>query len=609
MPDIKEIQQDDSELLKSLVDELNEYRKIEPQKMSWQEEQRYIDLLNIIVKLYEERKRNYYGQNPELDNKTLIMLKELASSSLDQLGSITPCLVSLKHYNAEKYGPFLGISNDGEDVEVIRNAALMSPKARVLGAVEPIVLGMAIDAERLGAVGEVAVGPPEYKKIHLGRTGCLLATTNVGTRVNVRYLKQRLLVKVPIGPRNRVLYTVIKRIAASVKPFLKTPDMQPRPCTVYLQFEGVMNKERWINLINDITRHMEKDRFCDSAYHKIGLKVEVDSAKRGFEKALRAIDIVRMVGIKEVSLDGEIRKESGDKISMPGLLHHFNEGYSTALLQYAKEHDISLTPWNLVDIDTVARHIASGLGYARSMGLELGKYGLFPLTLSESREVIKLIQNWLAEWTAAPALYLDLPIVDDDRVYNEKDMMKGILKWIKNASEAGVKVVLLDTADKDKKRRIMKDDDEDGSGILTRHQISGIDAYAKQIDIRLLWAGGISLQQAFVFGELGVFGIYVTSAASEPRPVRKGYMRDIMLSHSNVPTLNGVLRTKLLLEAGFLVQKLKGASKEEDSNELRLLTDDYLTAFTNKSDEMVLIQKENQLETFVEKNWAWILGR
>ena len=51
----------------------------------------------------------------------------------------------------------------------------------------PLTLGVAHDAERLGAVGEVAVGPDEYAAIRLACRGRLLTTTNVGTRVNVRH--------------------------------------------------------------------------------------------------------------------------------------------------------------------------------------------------------------------------------------------------------------------------------------------------------------------------------------------------------------------------------------------------------------------------------------
>lgn len=603
MINIPDTPQEESELLQSLANELNKYGRMDPAQMSRQDQKEYIALLKKIVQLYDERKKDHCCRNIEAENRAWNLLQELASRAIDQLGGATPCIVSLKHYNSEKYGPFLGISNDGEDVEIIKNAAIMSPKARVLGAVEPIVLGMAVDAERLAAVGEVAVGPPEYKKIYLER-GCLLTTTNVGTRANVRYLKQRILVEVPPGARNQVLYKVIKRMADSLKPYFNKNTRESRPNIVFLHFEA-LRKGRCLDIIESVSRHMKEGKFCDSNYHQIGLHVKVAPGKEGFEKALRAMDIAYSAGISNVSLEGQWSKEAQDKISLPGLLNYFNADYSTALLQYANKLGINLTPWNLVDLDTVARHIAGGLGYARNMGLEMGKYGLFPLTLPESLEVIKLIQQWFAEWTAAPALYVDLPIVGDDKVYTEKDTMNGIRQWMANAGEAGVKVVLLDTADKDKKRRIMKENDEDGIGILTRSEITEINSFAKKFDIKVLWAGGITLQQAFAFGQLGVFGIYVTSAASEPRPVRKGYIRDIMLSHSNVPTLDGVVRTKLLLEAGFLLSRLKGAGLDHYhyTDHLNILVQEFTISLAIESQSNKINRQQNKLDILVEKGW------
>jgi hypothetical protein len=60
-------------------------------------------------------------------------------------------------------------------------------------------------------------------------------------------------------------------------------------------------------------------------------------------------------------------------------------------------------------------------------------------------------------------------------------------------------------------------------------------------------------------GKLGVFGIYVTSATATTIPVHGSYVRDPALAGAKKPTKEGVLRTKILLEAGFLTSKLQSA--------------------------------------------------
>ena len=75
---------------------------------------------------------------------------------------------------------------------------------------------------------------------------------------------------------------------------------------------------------------------------------------------------------------------------------------------------------------------------------------------------------------------------------------------------------------------------------------------ARELGIKLLWAGGITLPQAYEFGTLGVFGVYVTSAASKAVRVGRDYRDDPALAASKQPTYDGVLRVKTLLEAGFL---------------------------------------------------------
>src|SRR5262245_41155474 len=71
--------------------------------------------------------------------------------------------VTLRDYDHRRYGPFLGVSDDGEAASVVRRAAWASPKARALrGRASPLTIGVGLDAERLGGIGEVVVGPDEF---------------------------------------------------------------------------------------------------------------------------------------------------------------------------------------------------------------------------------------------------------------------------------------------------------------------------------------------------------------------------------------------------------------------------------------------------------------
>ena len=127
-------------------------------------------------------------------------LWQLAHDAMAYLGGqAVPALETLADYDAEQYGPMLGISDGGIATAAIRKGALAAPKAAALTKLTPLTLGIAHDAERLGAVGEVAVGPDEYATIRLAARGRVLTTTNVGTRVNVRTFLEQPVVQVRAG--------------------------------------------------------------------------------------------------------------------------------------------------------------------------------------------------------------------------------------------------------------------------------------------------------------------------------------------------------------------------------------------------------------------------
>lgn len=153
-----------------------------------------------------------------------------------------PSVSSLKEYDHETHGPFLGVSDDGRAADDIRRAALSSPKLRVLGPSAPIVVGVAQDAERLVAVGETAVGPDEYREIRLACHHSILSSTNVGTRLNLRYFNRRPVVDVRGPAADRGVDVAIGELRAELQPFVRTPNGRPVPATLFLRFSAKLSR-------------------------------------------------------------------------------------------------------------------------------------------------------------------------------------------------------------------------------------------------------------------------------------------------------------------------------------------------------------------------------
>jgi len=429
-------------------------------------------------------------------------------------------------------------------------------------------IGVAHDAERLAAVGEVAVGPEEYRDIILECHGSILMSTNIGTRLNLRYYKIRPIIYISNGPLRLVTDHSIEKAKTLLEPFWQTPDGIPRPVTIFVSFGPGKPFTQRLAILEALDKALSRSEFCDSRYHKLGLLVTVRLGKHGISKAMDAIDLAHKAGIAEVAVQGPVRWEAQDKISMPGLLNYFSPTLTGRLLAYADKNNVIISPKNLVDPDTVARNVWTGLQVARSMGLHLGKYGLFPLTLGEADEVMGQTQKFFNNWTAAPVFYIDFPHLNGNKVYSGKNIQKGAEAFLDIVERNQVPVVLFDTADKDKGRKLIKQNHNDRIGILTLEEITEIDRCAGERGIKSLWAGGISIPQAFDLGKLKVFGIYVTTAAAAIRPVSHKYKRDPMVTAEREITFEGVSRTKLLLEAGFLVTSLHESGFGSDADTL-----------------------------------------
>jgi hypothetical protein len=489
-------------------------------------------------------------------------------------GDVDRPVASLKDYDHRAYGPFLGVSDEGSAAAAIRDAAYHSPKARVLKEASPLDIGVALDAERLGAIGETAVGPEEYADVWLECVERLLMTTNVSTRLNVRYYKRFPIITLAGGDARAALDAAEEEIGRALSPFKWTPDNRPRRARVFVAFESEsaggkgaragraprMSRAAQVRMLRELKRRVARRDFFEPKLHDVGLCARIGEGPIGRDEAFAAIDLARDAGMRELMLIGKVRKEADEVISLPGLLQYLAPGLLGPVQRRANASKIRICAANVVDAATVASGAWSTLNTARAMGLHLGKYGTFPLMVEECSEMVRDVQQWCSDWSAAPVCFVDQPILSKDRVDADGDIRRGLLRWLGVVRRRGVSVVLIDTIDKSKGWKLLKTGKDDKLGKLGPLQIAGIDRFAQRIGIKVLWAGGITLPQVYEFGKLGVFGIYVTSSAAVSKPVFGIYCRDPLLDKVKEPTFEGVYRTKLLLEAGFLVSSLEGGA-------------------------------------------------
>lgn len=509
---------------------------------------------------------------------------------------------SLKDYDHRLYGPYLGVSDEGSAATVIRRAALDSPKVKATRVGSPMIAGVAHDAERLASIGEVPVGPSEYADIRLECTGRILTSTNVGTRLNLRFYKRYPVAVVPPGPVAAVLGPVKEELQKIFAPFLKTPDGEPRPLMVFVEFDRESRRTfgNRVAILRKLVRYVSGGTIADRRKHQLGFQMRIGFGAKGGRAALLAINLARAAGIKDVAIDGVVRKEAEEFGSFPGLLNYLPPEHLQPVLDRARAKGVRIRPKNTVDPDTVARHVWTSLLAAREMGLALGKYGTFPLTLEETDDVVRKVQGWFSDWSAAPVFFVDQGILSAEKVFVGDSLMQGLRKWLMVVGEHGVRVVLIDTVDKSKGFRILRDESRPESGFLSAREIASIDRFAASLNVKVLWAGGITLPQAYEFGNLGVFGIYVTSAAASSAPVPPEYSNDPLLASLKEPTYEGVYRTKLLLEAGFLSARWK---RSEVSRTLEKLSREMIAALNPPIDKKVLSAIEGKLAALALGAW------
>jgi len=464
---------------------------------------------------------------------------------------------SLKDYDHETYGPFLGVSDEGSAAPVIRKAGLSSPKAVALGTASPAQLGLGHDAERLGGVGEVPVGPVEYEDIWLECVDRVLTTTNVGTRINVRFYLPYPVVTVAKGDVRAATAQVLKDLETLFTPFVKAPGGTARPLVVYVEFDrgSRQTSAQRRKILRACADWTATGGICDPRKHRVGLAARIGRGPAGKRDAEAALDLAKAGRVSDVAISGVVATAADARISNPGLLHYLPGGLVGPVLRKARKLGIRVRTKNNVDTTTVARGVWSVLNTARGMGLHLGKYGVFPLTLEEASDVIRQVQGWFASWSAAPVFFVDQGLLAGDCVYTDHDVAKGLRVWLQMVAGHGVPVVLIDTVDKAAKRRLLRTKG-DKLGAIGPQQLKDIDAMARGLKVKVLWAGGLTLAEAYEMGRARVFGIYVTSAAAVLQPVPEAYADDPLLASVKEPSFEGVLRTKTLLEAGFLSASL-----------------------------------------------------
>ncbi len=593
--------------IKHVISKIEEYLQSRDQIISTDQNREYYSLLRQYINWYQEF-------NSSSDQKSIIpqetnaqRLEEIAKHAILDLGGVSePCVESLKDYRSNLYGPYLGISDEGSAVNTIVRAALDSPKVQYIDELSPINIGVAHDAEILASTGEAVVGPEEYSVIRSGTLGRILTSTNVGARVNLKYYKSYPIISINNFKDPNVLKNTLAKIREKVKPFWITPNKIPRPFKILISFkQGIPFAYRKV-ILEALLNKMNDGSICDPKYHSIGLIAFVRGSSPGVNSAKRYIDLAVEAGLSELTISGNFRKQAEDRISLPGLLNYFSEVHSLEILSYEKKKGIRISIRNQIDPDTVARHLWCGLQIAKSMGFELGKYGMIPLTIEESDIVMGKIQSWFPNWTAAPVLYIDYPIVSIDTVYYKDTLIDGVIKWLTIAHNHKIPVVLIDTVEKARGNRLLKSNDEDSIGVFTLKELIEIQDIAKRMNINVLWAGGITIDQVFEFGKMKSFGVYVTSSASEEQAITPKYFYEPMAAVKE-PTYEGITSVKLLLEAGFLYSKINKSEYAFLKNQIHKDALSFQEIHDNLEDQAEYKSRKSKLHQTLSKGWKVLL--
>lgn len=467
----------------------------------------------------------------------------------------------LEAYDHKKFGPILGVSDEGSAAKTIADAAYAAAKAQACENADDSIVGVIIDGERMGSAGEVPVGPDEYAVFFAEARGRTFSTTNVGVRVNARWDQPLPEFRVADATGNEQVW--LDRVFKEFFPFIHTPDGKPRPLTVRLRVDSQVDLETLRELVPKIEAQRtggDNTRLGTSELHRLSFLMAFCRKIEEKESAdiRRLLKLARELKVPEVAIDGIQTEAARRRVTIQGLLNVLDAKTAQALLTEANELGVSLVHVYEVDQDTAARTIWTGLNSARSVGLSGAKYGLVPLTFEQQAYVVNKIQAWLApEWTPIPAFYVDTPLVTKASIYDSDKVVDAAKLWMKMIAGAGVKVALIDAPDRIEKHRLMKSGDTNDIGVLTLGQVKVLSAYADELGLKVLWSGGIEANEAFELGRLGVGGIFTTGSTAELVAVHGPMTSDARLAQMAEPTSVGVRRIHALLQAGFLTGVLK----------------------------------------------------
>jgi hypothetical protein len=550
-------------------------------------------------------------------------LHELATAALRELGSNgDPPTWSLGVYDAERFGTILGVSDDGGAAPQIARAFLTSPKANVLrelGALSLETIGCCVDAERIGAAGELLAGPDEYAKLLRSVDGLVPMTTNVGSIVLPRFFRP--LPSITVTPSRDPVRAAISRLRVEFSAFVEQPGHPARPVVLYINFRArQFNLRTKVRILTSLREAVDAGTFGDPRLHRLGLLQRIRTHPS--RAADFAIDVASQAGIKQLMIEGDTRLEAQDQLMLPGLLAYFAPRTVNRILRRAHGKGINVVPKNEVDVGTATRTIWSGLTAARGMGAHLGKFGLFPLTFEQQLKAIAAIPSLFPTWSAAPAFYVDRPIVGDHGVYMERQLVDLAIPWLRAAAGAGIRVALFDAPDRtpapagmgrrayrdDRGRRLVKRDANDRIGVLTFGDVKAIAAAASQCQppVRVMWAGGLDGRQAYDLAREGAFGIYTTSTTARAVAIADPNADPSATVHLE-PTYFGVLGMRMAVEAGFLLGSAERSRENDVATEIAGAVEPVLLALTDGrligvgEDESVAVLDE--LRRVLEPAW------
>ncbi|MGD0681216.1 MAG: hypothetical protein ABR990_04115 [Terracidiphilus sp.] len=470
----------------------------------------------------------------------------------------------LDEYDSEAYGPLLAVSDEGDNAQTIAHAAYASAKARAMHPASAMALGVMIDGERMVSAGEGPIGPEEYAKLIAAAFGRTLCSTNVGVRVNARLY--RLFPEFSIADAAADEEKWLAGVFASFRPFLKTPDSNPRPLTVRLVVQPGDSLATVRKLLAKLEAGRGQGLLGPASIHQISLLSICSGVIRAgaeMEEIKRLLEIASQTGIAEVAIDGELLFGARQRLSVQSLLNILEVSALRDLFAVARQQKVRLVYRYQVDADSAARTIWTGLHTTRSYGFTAGKYGLVPLTLDEQVRVVGLISRWTKGWTAIPAFYVDTPLVTHDDIFDESRCMEAALLWMEKVRTAGAKLALFDCPDRIAGRHLLRDErNAEAKGLLTLDQIATLEQRGRELGLKLMWSGGITARQAFSLGAQGVFAIFSTGATSRRVAVHGSFADDPELASEGEPTEIGVRRVHAAIQGGFLAKALNGSNKE-----------------------------------------------